>query len=123
MAKNQIVHFEIPAEQPETLSKFYSDLFGWTFQKIPVPGLEFWLCNAAEPNSPGINAAVIQRQNPQQPSMNYVGVESIDAIVEKATATGATVALPKMPVPGGRAIAVVIDPQGNLFGLMEEPPQ
>ena len=122
MAKNRIVHFEIPAEKPEILAKFYSNLFDWKFQQIPVPGLEFWLCDGAE-DGPGINAAVIQRQNPQQPSMNYVSVDSIDAILEKATATGATVALPKMPVPGGRAIAVMIDPQGNHFGLMEEPTQ
>lgn len=122
MAKNRIVHFEIPAERPETLTKFYSDLFDWKFQKIPVPGLEFWLCDGAE-EGPGIHAAVIQRQNPQQPSLNYVGVASIDTSISKATAMGATIALPKMPVPGGRAIAVVIDPQGNLFGLMEEPAQ
>jgi predicted enzyme related to lactoylglutathione lyase len=119
VAKNQIVHFEIPAEQPEALTKFYSDLFGWTFQKLPVPGLEFFLCDEG-PDGPGISAAVLQRQNPKQPAMNYVGVESVDGAIEKATALGATVALPKMPVPGGRAIAVVIDPQGNLFGLMEQ---
>ncbi len=53
--------------------------------------------------------------------MNYVGVDNIDTIIAKATASGATVALPRMPIPGGRAIAVLHDPEGNLFGLMEEP--
>ncbi|WP_406695286.1 VOC family protein [Singulisphaera sp. Ch08] len=119
MAKNRLVHFEIPADQPETLTKFYSDLFGWNFQKVPVPGIDFWLCESGE-DGPGISGAVMKRQNPQQPVLNYVGVDNIDASIEKATTMGATVALPKMPVPGGRAIAVVIDPQGNLFGLLEE---
>jgi predicted enzyme related to lactoylglutathione lyase len=120
MALNRIVHFEIPADQPEKLSTFYGELFGWRFQKIPVPGVEFWHCDA-DTNGPGISAAVMQRQNAQQPCVNYVEVESIDAAIEKATTMGAIVALPKMPVPGGRAIAALVDPQGNLFGIMEQP--
>ena len=28
MADNRIVHFEIPADQPEALTKFYRELFG-----------------------------------------------------------------------------------------------
>jgi len=122
MATNRISHFEIPAHQPEALSKFYGDLFGWKFEKVPVPGVDYWLCDAAE-NGPGISGAVMQRQNAQQPWMNYVNVGSIDTVIEKATQLGATVALPKMPVPGNRAIAAIIDPQGNIFGLLEETAQ
>jgi predicted enzyme related to lactoylglutathione lyase len=115
MSQNRIVHFEIPANQPEALTKFYGDLFGWTFQKAPVPDMEYYLAEGA-----GIGGAVMQRQNPQQAWMNYVGVASIDESVAKATSLGAQVALPKMPVPGKGAIAVIIDPQGNIFGLFEE---
>ena len=53
--------------------------------------------------------------------MNYVEVENIDAAIGQATATGATIALAKTPVPGGPVIAILIDPQGNLFGLLEPP--
>jgi predicted enzyme related to lactoylglutathione lyase len=42
----------------------------------------------------------MQRQNPQQPWMNYVDVASIDATINQATKLGAQVALPKTPVPG-----------------------
>jgi hypothetical protein len=69
MANNRIVHFEIPANQPEALTKFYSDLFGWKFQKASLPGPEYWLCDTAS-DGPGINGAVMQRQSPQQPWMN-----------------------------------------------------
>ena len=37
---NRIVHFEIPATQSEALTKFYGELFGWTFQKASFPGPE-----------------------------------------------------------------------------------
>jgi predicted enzyme related to lactoylglutathione lyase len=52
--------------------------------------------------------------------MNYVDVPSIDAAIEKATRFGATVALPKMPIPGVGAVAAIVDPQGNICGLWEQ---
>jgi predicted enzyme related to lactoylglutathione lyase len=118
MANNRIVHFEIPAQQPEPLTRFYSDLFGWKFERVPSPGPEYWLCDTG-PDAPGINGAIMKRQHPQQLWMNYVDVASIDAALAKATSLGGTVALPKMPVPGVGAIAAIVDPQGNIFGIWE----
>jgi predicted enzyme related to lactoylglutathione lyase len=112
MANNRVVHFEIPANQPEALTRFYGDLFGWKFRKADLPGPEYWLCDTGS-DGPGINGAVMQRQDPRQPWMNYVDVPDIDEAIGKATALGATVALPKMPVPGAGA-------QGNLCGLWEQ---
>jgi len=122
MANHRVVHFEIPANQPEALTQFYSDLFGWKFQKAQLAGPEYWLCDTGS-DGPGINGAVMQRQHEQQPWMNYVDVASIDAAIEKATKLGATVALPKMPVPGVGAVAAIVDPQGNICGLWEQATQ
>ncbi|MBI3469720.1 MAG: lactoylglutathione lyase, partial [Planctomycetes bacterium] len=83
------------------------------------PGPEYWLCDTGT-DGPGINGAVMQRQDPQQPWMNYVDVANIDAALEQATKLGAQVVLPKMPVGDIRAVAAIIDPQGNLCGLWEQ---
>ena len=119
MSGNRVVHFEIPADQPEALTKFYSQVFGWKFHKSPIPNMEYWLCETGA-EGPGINGAVMQRQNPKQPVTNYVDVPSIDAAIERATSLGAKVALPKTPVPGVGAVAAIIDPQGNVCGLWEQ---
>lgn len=119
MATNRIVHFEIPADQPEALTKFYGNLFGWTFQQFPNAGTEYWLCDTGS-DGPGINGAVMQRQHPQQPWMNYVDIASIDEALEKATQLGAKVALPKTPIPNVGAFAAIMDPQGNICGLWEQ---
>ena len=119
MANNRVVHFEIPANEPEALVGFYTDLFGWKFQKASIPGPEYWLCDTGS-EGPGINGAVMQRQDPQQPWMNYVDVPNIDEAIERATKLGATIALPKTEVPGVGAFAAIIDPQGNLCGLWEQ---
>ncbi|HEX6792133.1 MAG TPA: VOC family protein [Candidatus Krumholzibacteria bacterium] len=119
MASNRIVHFEIPANQPEALTKFYGELFGWRFNRMEMPGPEYWLADTGN-DGPGINGAIMQRQHPQQPWMNYVEVKSIDAVIQTATGLGATVALPRTPVPGVGAYAAIIDPQGNICGLWEQ---
>ena len=31
-----VVHFEIPANNPEKLSGFYKNLFGWKFEKMSL---------------------------------------------------------------------------------------
>lgn len=118
MANNRVVHFEIPADQPQALTKFYADLFGWRFHKADLPGPEYWLCDTGS-EGPGIGGAVMQRQDPKQPWMNYVDVADIDAALAKAQELGATVALPKMPIPGVGACAAFVDPQGNICGLWQ----
>lgn len=122
MANNRIVHFEIPANQPEALTSFYSEMFGWSFQKAPIPGFEYYLCNTGS-DSPGINGAITQRENAQLPWMNYVDVASVDEMLAKAVELGARIALPKTPLPGVGAVAAIMDPQGNLCGLWEAAPK
>ncbi|MGQ0627913.1 MAG: VOC family protein [Phycisphaerales bacterium] len=121
MAGNRVVHFEIPANEPEALTRFYGTLFGWSFQKAPFPGPEYWLCDTG--TGVGINGAIMKRQHPQHPWMNYVSVEDIDAAITKALELGASLALPKTPVPGVGAFAAVVDPQGNICGLWQESSQ
>ena len=115
---NRVVHFEIPANEPEKLAKFYGDLFGWKFQKAPIPGMEYWLCDTGSAG-PGINGAIMQRMDPKQPITNYVDVADIEAALASAQKFGARVALPKQTVPGTGYVAAIIDPQGNICGLWE----
>jgi predicted enzyme related to lactoylglutathione lyase len=119
VANHRIVHFEIPANEPKKLTEFYAGLFGWTFNQMPTPGHEYWLCETGK-DGPGINGAIMQRIHPQQPWMNYVDVPSIDDAIAKAEKLGAKVALPKTPVPGVGAYAAILDPQGNICGLWEQ---
>jgi predicted enzyme related to lactoylglutathione lyase len=39
-----IVHFEIPANNPEKLSEFYKNLFGWKFEKMSMGEAgDYWM--------------------------------------------------------------------------------
>lgn len=117
---NRVVHFEIPANEPGPLTEFYAQLFGWKFTKAPLPGPEYWLADTGESAGPGINGAIMKRQHPTQPWMNYIDVASIDASIEKAVTLGAKIALPKTSMGPVGSIAALIDPQGNIVGLWEK---
>jgi predicted enzyme related to lactoylglutathione lyase len=36
---NRVVHFEIPAENPQRLTNFYEELFGWKIEKAEASKL------------------------------------------------------------------------------------
>jgi predicted enzyme related to lactoylglutathione lyase len=113
----RIVHFEIPAEQPESLAKFYSTLFGWQIDKTPNVAFDYWICRTGE--GPGIDGAIMKRMNPRQTLTNYVDVQQMDGFLERATALGGMITVPRSVVPGMGWYACVVDPQGNPVGLWQ----
>jgi predicted enzyme related to lactoylglutathione lyase len=117
MESYRIVHFEIPADQPEKLVQFYADLFGWKMQKNPMPNFDYWVCFTGE--GPGIDGAIMKRVNPQQTVTNYVSVPQVDDVLGKAKSLGAQVVVPKAVVPGHGWFGVVLDPQGNPLGFWQ----
>lgn len=119
MSSNRVVHFEIPANQPEALTKFYAEMFGWSFQKFDMPDLDYWTCTTGSEDEPGINGAIMQRQDPRHPWMNYILVDDIETALEKALRLGAKPALPRTPVADMGAFAAFMDPDGNMVGLWE----
>ena len=42
--QNSLVHFELPVNDPEKMSKFYSEVFGWSFESSPMgEGQTYWM--------------------------------------------------------------------------------
>jgi predicted enzyme related to lactoylglutathione lyase len=115
----RVVHFEIDAHEPERATRFYNDVFGWSIQKWDGP-MEYWLIKTGEDGEMGINGGLSKR-SPDEPvkTVNTIGVESVDATLEKITAAGGTVAMPKMAVPGVGYLAYCVDTEGNTFGIMQ----
>ena len=124
-----VVHFEIPATDPEKLSQFYTSLFGWKIEKMPMEGMDYYVTSTVEtdeqgmPKEPGaINGGISPRMSPDQKPANYVNVESVEEYAGKAKELGATLVMDKMPVPGMGWFAMLIDPEGNTFGLWQTDP-
>lgn len=115
--KHTIVHFEIPADDVERAKTFYTHLLGWQFSS--PPGFEgYWLIQMGEEGQ-DLEGGLMQRQAPDQGPVNYVQVESVEAIAAKVQQLSGKVIVPKSPVPGMGWFAHCQDTEGNVFALWE----
>jgi predicted enzyme related to lactoylglutathione lyase len=126
MRKNSVAHFEIYADDPDTLGQFYKNLFDWNID--PIPGMDYhWIKTVdtdakGAPTQPGgINGGMMKRPEGYNGHawINYVSVDSLDAYVDHAQKLGAKVMKSKTPVPGMGWFAMLVDPQGNEFALWQ----
>jgi predicted enzyme related to lactoylglutathione lyase len=118
----RIVHFEIPARQPEKIAAFYRDVFGWTVEKWQGP-VEYWLVMTGEEGTPGINGGLYTPEGPLSGTVNTVTVDDLDAYLARVKAGGGEVVVDKMPVPTVGWLAYCKDVEGTVFGMMQEDPQ
>lgn len=112
----QEIHFDIPIDQSDRAENFYRELFGWSFQKVPVPNMEYWVIRAGEGDALG---GLIQRAGSSRVILNYYTVDSIDAALEKITDLGGKVTVGKTTIPHVGYNAQCFDSEGNAFGLWQ----
>ncbi|MGB0035374.1 MAG: VOC family protein [Candidatus Acidiferrales bacterium] len=119
---SRVIHFELPADNPERAAEFYSKVFDWQFQKWEGPQ-EYWLVTTGADGQPGINGGLMRRQQPGASTCNTIGVASVDDAVASITKAGGKNVVPKMPIPGVGYLAYCSDTEGNVFGLMQPDPK
>jgi len=124
----RVIHFEIHATNPDALAEFYKKVFGWEVKKWEGPW-EYWVISTGSEGTAGINGAILQRRGaaPTEGAavngyVNTIDVVSVETTIQLVTENGGSVALPKMPVPGMGWLAYCKDPDGNIFGIMQNDP-
>ncbi len=115
---SRVVHFEIPADDPERSIKFYEEVFGWTIEKWDGP-IEYWLIMTGPEDQPGIDGGLARRTDPEIGVENTIEVADLDLSLTAVADNGGQVIRPKMAVPGVGYMAYIKDTEGNIFGLME----
>ena len=118
---SRVIHFELPAEDPERAITFYEKTFGWRFDKWDGP-VEYWLITTGPEDQPGIDGGMGRRTDPSTGTENTIGVDSVDDALGKVVANGGEVIRPKSAVPGVGWMAYCKDTEENTFGLMELDP-
>jgi predicted enzyme related to lactoylglutathione lyase len=129
---NLVVHFEIWASEPQRLIDFYSGLFDWRFEQYG--DTPYWTIATGdgainEPGVPGlgINGGLAQREGPApapDAPVNgcnvVVSVDDTDAAFARALDLGGRESAPPEDMAGIGRVAYLVDPDGNLFGLISE---
>jgi predicted enzyme related to lactoylglutathione lyase len=113
----KIIHFEIPADNPERAVKFYKKVFNWKIDKWEGP-VDYWLVTAGEEKESGINGAIALKGN-LAVTTNTINVPSVDEFMKKIKDAGGKVLQGKMAVPGVGYMAYCEDTEGNMFGIMQ----
>lgn len=107
---------------PDTDAAFYQSLFAYEVFDLPDDGGSQHLLFASDGYArASANALPENRPNIHPHWLNYVHVEDAGAMAVKVVALGGRVLVePRVDRHGGR-VAVVADPQGAHFGLLEWP--
>jgi len=116
---SRVIHFDISAKEPQKAVEFYTNVFGWRFEKWNNPGMEYWLVMTGDEKAPGIDGG-LGLGDPVRSVVNTIGVNDLDATLAKIREHGGKVVQPRGPIPGVGWYAAFEDPTGNQFGLMQE---
>ena len=113
---NNCEHIELSTDAPEQAVTFYSKVFGWKIQGIPMPEGTYHMF--ATSNGGG---GVTAKSMPEQPTawLPYITVKSVKASLGQAAKHGGVTVQPYTSMGDMGAIAVVRDPTGGHIGLFE----
>ena len=114
-----VVWFEIMNSGSSSVSEFYADTFGWTFNRAPGP--EYYLANTGsergvpggigEPPAPGAQWVTF-----------YIEVPSINETLASIEAKGGSIVQPRTQASDTLIVGMFKDPSGNIIGLVEASP-
>jgi predicted enzyme related to lactoylglutathione lyase len=105
---------------PDTAAKFYQSVFGYDLFDLPsTDGLEHVVLSSQDYARAGINSLPKDARHRHAHWLNFVRVADTDAAVAKAVTLGGRVLVePRVDRNGGK-IALLADPAGAPFGIME----
>ena len=108
-----VIHAEIRSEDPDATRKFFADLFGWKVaSEGAFPGYTF-IDTGVEG---GTYVAISPRQSAEDEVLFFVGVQDVEATLQRAAELGGTICQPAQHVPG-TSFGVFADAQGHRVGV------
>ncbi len=114
----RVIHFDLPAADPERAMAFYKAVFGWNFEKWAGP-VDYWLANTGTLTLPGINGGIQRGNDKIKCTTNTLAVGALDEAIAAVAKAGGKQIVPRMPIPGAGYLAYCEDTEGNTFGMMQ----
>jgi predicted enzyme related to lactoylglutathione lyase len=115
---NSIAWFEVLGNDYDALKRFYGELFDWSYDEqmegygVVAPDGQEGLMGGIgrDPSGSGGHATF------------YVGVDDVQAALDKAESLGGRTLMPPMEPMPGTTIALISDPEGHVVGLVKPGP-
>jgi predicted enzyme related to lactoylglutathione lyase len=107
--------FEAVTTDVDRASTFYSTLFGWTPEAMPMPEFVYTTFKLGDDYVAGM-MPILPKMGPVRPHWGtYFTVDDVDATTAVAKSLGATNCVPPMDIPGVGRMSGIVSPQGVMF--------
>jgi predicted enzyme related to lactoylglutathione lyase len=113
-----VVHWEMWSENPQKVSDFYANVFGWQIRRLPEMDYRF----VETGGSGGINRGIVTPKKGPWPAKMalYIDVDDIEAYTDKIRSAGGKIVVPKTEVHGVGWLALFSDPDERLLGVWQK---
>jgi predicted enzyme related to lactoylglutathione lyase len=110
---------DLSTRDPEAAAAFFADLFGWAIQPVEGDSMPYWMISVDGTGQGGIMPMpeMVPEEVPAY-WLVYFGSEDTAAAAERTVALGGSIVVGPVQMPG-MTWAVVTDPEGATFGLLQ----
>jgi uncharacterized protein len=115
---NPFMHIELNTTDVDKAKSFYSKLFSWKLNDVPMSNGSYTMIEVGE----GTGGGLMKHPVPGAPSMwlPYVKVDNATEATSKAKALGATVLKDVTDIGSYGSFSVIADPTGATLGLWQD---
>ncbi|MEX0741078.1 MAG: VOC family protein [Pseudohongiella sp.] len=126
--QGDFVWYELMTTDSAGAREFYSKILGWTYTDSSMDDLSYWLAAAQDADTGDkhevagfMEISPDMLKNGAQPAwVGYIGVDNTDAMVTAIKIDGGGVHVPPTDIPGVGRFAMIHDPQGVIFYIMQD---
>lgn len=119
---NSVVHFEIPAKEPQRAKEFYKKVFGWSIYDFDEETSLVTTTDSGEdgiPKNPGAINGSLYKSDGSKTVTAVIDVKDMTAHISVVEANGGKLVDPPVTIPGMGMYARFTDTEGNLMGLWQ----
>lgn len=111
--------YELGTSDLDGASDFYGKIFDWRVTDSGMEGFDYRLAQASNGLVAGVMSNAVQVGNPPPNWLIYFAVDDCDKSAAAVRAAGGSIYTEPADIPGTGRFAVVADPQGAVFGLLQ----
>lgn len=127
MKANPVVHFEMPFENKDRMTKFYTDTFGWKMENMGEEMGNYVVATTTEmdsktkfPKTPGsINGGFFPKSKENSIPTVVIAVDDIQVAMDNVKAAGGEIIKHPVDIPGVGSYVGFIDTEGNRVAMLQ----